>query len=696
MNSDILKKSIQLNNEKTLENVVRNITVARVDFLFNNMTGKEVKVISCSKGASVNKPDWFQELGVGYVLESDGSCSYIEFVCGSDCEITVRMRSKDIRDENDKNRRVLYYIDYTFFSVNNRVLSEDRKVADHNKFILYTINAKAGEKVRFDVEWDVHLEGQDILNISGLPGSLKEEMYDVGRGKDENTGLSAFESFCRQAVAGHDFMMKKTDPDVYEKKIHDFFERNSISYDPGYDWYDWMSERSENNLIDRAVKKWHVLSDEDKGKGIEILFKYWKDDKKHVRIIYSMTGIMKDNKDALADAFAYHLISNKKRRKTPKVIGTYYHIYGNGGIQRVISKLMQLWMKMGYKVVLITDTEISDDDYDLPEGVIRVRLDEQTDENRRGKCLTDLIRKYKIDTMVYHDYMNDYLLHDLLICKCLDVSFVLYYHSIFIKYLLLNDRRMYLIPHIAKCADLMVVLSELNKKYWEHFNGDVHVVMNPLVFDLENAAEAPKDSKNIIWVGRLDEHKRFEEPVYIMERLIKKHSDARLTVVGSDSSGKFFDILKDKVDALSLQDNITLCGYQKDVGPFYEDASVFLMTSTHEGYPMALLEALSYGLPVVMYDLPYLTMVRDNPGIISVKQGDTDKAAEVLGELLDDEGRKKELGSKSRKFVEELYSNNKVERQWRDIFDSLVSIEYRKPEDDEVLSTILDALRARL
>ena len=93
----------------------------------------------------------------------------------------------------------------------------------------------------------------------------------------------------------------------------------------------------------------------------------------------------------------------------------------------------------------------------------------------------------------------------------------------------------------------------------------------------------------------------------------------------------------------------------KDVEPFYEKASIFLLTSACEGYPMALIEALSYGLPVVMYELPYLTIIRDNQSIISVEQGNTGKAAEALGALLDDEERIKELGGKARKYIESKY-----------------------------------------
>lgn len=50
-------------------------------------------------------------------------------------------------------------------------------------------------------------------------------------------------------------------------------------------------------------------------------------------------------------------------------------------------------------------------------------------------------------------------------------------------------------------------------------------------------------------------------------------------------------------------------------------ADVFVNTSTIEGYLLTLVEAQALGLPVLMYDLPWLDVVRENDGLITVPQG---------------------------------------------------------------------------
>ena len=60
-------------------------------------------------------------------------------------------------------------------------------------------------------------------------------------------------------------------------------------------------------------------------------------------------------------------------------------------------------------------------------------------------------------------------------------------------------------------------------------------------------------------------------------------------------------------------------------------------------FPMALSEAQCQGIPTVMYDLPYLELVRNGGGIVSVPQGDSISAANEIVAILNDEKRYKAL-----------------------------------------------------
>lgn len=85
---------------------------------------------------------------------------------------------------------------------------------------------------------------------------------------------------------------------------------------------------------------------------------------------------------------------------------------------------------------------------------------------------------------------------------------------------------------------------------------------------------------------------------------------------------------------------------------------------------MTLCEALSFSLPIVMYDLPYLTVAQNNPGIISVKQRDTDAAVEALYNLLSDPEHLRMAGNAGRKYLEKMYSV-KLDKQWEGVFKTI-------------------------
>lgn len=103
---------------------------------------------------------------------------------------------------------------------------------------------------------------------------------------------------------------------------------------------------------------------------------------------------------------------------------------------------------------------------------------------------------------------------------------------------------------------------------------------------------------------------------------------------------------------------------------------------------LTAIESLSYSIPIVMYDLPYLPTVKDNPGIITVKQRDTDAAVKELYDLLSNRNRLKSIGNKGRKHIEEMY-NVDIGKQWRLIFDSIGNVRNKVVPSTKMMCDIL-------
>lgn len=457
--------------------------------------------------------------------------------------------------------------------------------------------------------------------------------------------------------------------------------------------YDAAARQSRRHSIRRCVGFWIDMRDQDRPAALRLLLDSWTKPGDKGEIVGALSRCFQNNPDALPRLLSRAPFPAEARRteKTIRTIGTYYYHYDNGGIQRVLSRLMPLWINMGYRVVFFTDY-VDERDYPLPKGVVRVNLalsaaEAAKDYADRGADLERLLKRHEVDVMVYHHYAGKCLLWDLLLCKCAGVPFLLYYHSISTMFLARHDPRFYQIPDILKLGDGVIVLNKADQAFWQYAAPEIPAFLadNPLTFDLDAVQPSDLESPVIVWAARLDKTaKCFFDPVVIMREVVKRVPDARLYIVGEDNGGTNFQRLAAEVARAGLEQSITLCGFQKDVAPYYQSASVFLMTSVFEGFGMSLAEAMSFGLPVVMYDLPYLTLANGNKGVISVPRRDTKAAAAEICGLLEDKAYRKEAGKRARAFLEKLYSGNPVARQWQTIFDSIgqpaARAEGEKPE----------------
>lgn len=96
-----------------------------------------------------------------------------------------------------------------------------------------------------------------------------------------------------------------------------------------------------------------------------------------------------------------------------------------------------------------------------------------------------------------------------------------------------------------------------------------------------------------------------------------------------------------------------------DVESFYKKADVMLITSTYETFPMNLLEAKSFGIPLVVYDMPYLSMLQDRRGVLSVNRHDKNTAVKKITEILANPELKCRLREETKQSYQDFISSIK-------------------------------------
>ena len=108
-------------------------------------------------------------------------------------------------------------------------------------------------------------------------------------------------------------------------------------------------------------------------------------------------------------------------------------------VKRVMAELVKTWDEMGYRVVVITEKK-TEDEYELPGGVTRYCLpafDGMDDDYKREHSgerialLGKIIREEHIDLMVSHQWLNGFLIWDMLAAKINGAKYCIHCHSVF-------------------------------------------------------------------------------------------------------------------------------------------------------------------------------------------------------------------------------------------------------------------------
>lgn len=361
-------------------------------------------------------------------------------------------------------------------------------------------------------------------------------------------------------------------------------------------------------------------------------------------------------------------------RKT-KRIGTFYHSINNGGAQRVVTSLATQWVNLGYEVVLFTDNAASPDDYPIPDSVQRVVLPafdagDMVSCKERARVLYESVKELGIDVMVHQAWASPSMLFDLMSVKLAGALFYIHAHNIFSMPLLSSSitNRFFEMQDVYALADGIMTLSETDTCYWKMINPRVFTVVNPLTFDLDGCQTNSLDGKTILWLGRISNEKYPLQGIEIFDRVHARHPDAKMLVVGKGSP-QLEELMAKMVEDKGLTDSVELCGFHTDVEPFYQKADIFLCTSKYEGFCLTIQEAQSHGVPCVVYDMPYLTLLEDSKGSFGVPMCDKDAAAEKICMLLEDREMLKAAGRDARANVLEKCLID-FDKLWIEIFSS--------------------------
>lgn len=166
----------------------------------------------------------------------------------------------------------------------------------------------------------------------------------------------------------------------------------------------------------------------------------------------------------------------------------------------------------------------------------------------------------------------------------------------------------------------------------------------------------------LLSVGRLVYPKAHDVLVSAMPEVLMEFPNAKVGICGD---GVLRGNLEAQIKSLGLEDSVKLLGEQNNVAKFLSSADVFVLPSRSEGLPIALLEAMSIGLPVIVTSAlgGDGVVVEGTHGLV-VPVDDIEALAQGILQLLRDPQQCARFGAAAKKRVHEMYSIDRAGEQY--------------------------------
>ena len=196
-------------------------------------------------------------------------------------------------------------------------------------------------------------------------------------------------------------------------------------------------------------------------------------------------------------------------------------------------------------------------------------------------------------------------------------------------------------------------------------DSNVDFMPNPVADVLEHV---PEKEKIILHVGRINiPQKRSDLLLDFWEQTYKQLPEWRFQILGH---GPYSDTLAEDLKERGLP-RVELLGYQKPE-IFYEKAAIFMMPSAYEGFPNTVIEAQSFGCPVVAFN-SYAALEwivgEDNSHLLATPF-DTSELAKLCVDLAKNKAQLETLQNVALKNAEQ-FTIEKVGKQWQELFEEL-------------------------
>lgn len=333
------------------------------------------------------------------------------------------------------------------------------------------------------------------------------------------------------------------------------------------------------------------------------------------------------------------------------------------------------------KQVSVTDLNVRYYQHDS-EGLLTALIDIQKTRRIHKKKLAEFLENVQPDVVISSGVLTKIFLPTLKISS--DPVFIRELHADrhynresskgLIKKLIALAGELYDFHWKIHAYDKVVVLTEKeNSGSWKNWK-KLAVIPNPITHwsGLKSSCKA----KVAITAGRLAPMKNFTGLINIWSKVVKRHPDWVLQIWGTGGTQQS---LEKQIQQLGLEENVHMMGYTTEISEQMSQASIMLLSSLSESFSLVTLEAMSVGIPTVVYNCPggISHLVKNEKTGYLVPLNEEDIFVERVCQLIENEELRKEMGMAG---IEESkqYTMDHIITRWMSLFQELLNQKRKK------------------
>lgn len=192
---------------------------------------------------------------------------------------------------------------------------------------------------------------------------------------------------------------------------------------------------------------------------------------------------------------------------------------------------------------------------------------------------------------------------------------------------------------------------------------------------LRETNDLPIDCNILTMVGDIKPRKNIQLALRSFKTLYEELSNIHLLLLGSTENQDYLDKLQRYIRNENLREKVTFTGHVSNVDEYLRASDLFLFTSTREGFPNALCEALATGLPSVVVNLHgvYDELLEHKKNALLVKKDHPKQISTAMNKIIMDETFKYKLQKNARATAKNKLAEDKVGQDYLEFYRKLLN-----------------------